>query len=72
MLQRPQTLFLLAVFILCLLLLTGPLTVYSLDGAEYVLKYSGLFDPAGEKMGVATWPLSVFFILVALLSPAIG
>ena len=68
MLQRPQTLFLLGVFILCLLMLTGPLTLFSLDGSEYVLKHSGLFDPGGEKMAVATWPLSVFFILLALLS----
>ncbi len=68
MLQRSQTLFLLGVFILTLLLLTGPLARFSLEGSEYVLKYSGLFDAAGETMGVATWPLSVFVLVVSLLS----
>ena len=68
MLQRPQTLFLLGVFILSLLLLTGPITILSLDGAEYLLKYSGLFDADEVNMGVATWPLSVILIAGSLLS----
>ena len=64
MLQRSQTLFLLGVFILSLFLLTGPITRLSLEGSEFVLKHSGLYDADGEKMGVATWPLSVLFIAV--------
>jgi len=68
MLQRSQTLFLLGVFILSLLLLTGPITRLNLDGSEFVLKHSGLYDSTGEKTGVATWPLSVLFIAVAVLA----
>lgn len=68
MLQRSQTLFLLGVFILSLFLLSGPITIFTLEGNEYFLKHSGLFDGAGEKMGLATWPLSVLFIAVAVLA----
>lgn len=68
MLQRSQTLFLLGAFILSLLLLTGPIANLTLEGNQFVLKHSGLFDAAGEKMGVATWPLSVIFITVVVLS----
>ena len=68
MLQRSQTLFLLWVFILSQFLLLGPITRFTLEGSEFVLKHSGLFDAAGEKMEVATWPLSVLFIAVAVLA----
>ncbi|MEN8227191.1 MAG: DUF4293 domain-containing protein [Bacteroidota bacterium] len=68
MLQRPQTLYLLGVFIISLFLLTGPLALFTVNGVEYVLKYSGIFELDGEKLAVATWPLSVFFILVAILT----
>ena len=68
MLQRSQTLFLLGVFVLSLFLLTGPIARFTLGGSEFVLKHSGLFDAAGDKMGVATWPLSVIFIGVAVLT----
>ncbi len=68
MLQRPQTLYLLGVCILSLFLLTGPIAMFTLDGSEYVLKYSGVFELDGDKLGVATWPLSVFFILVMVLT----
>ncbi|MDF1574353.1 MAG: DUF4293 domain-containing protein [Bacteroidales bacterium] len=68
MLQRSQTLFLLGVFILSLFLLTGPVTRFTLEGSEFVLKYSGLFNEAGEKLEVATWPLSVLCISVAVLA----
>ena len=68
MLQRSQTLFLLGVFILSLFLLTGPITRLSLEGSEFALKHSGLYDADGEKMGVATWPLSTIFIVVAVLA----
>ncbi len=68
MLQRTQTLFLLGVFILSLFLLTGPITRLTLEGSEYILKHSGLLDAAGNKAGVATWPLSALFITVAALA----
>ena len=68
MIQRSQTLFLLWVFILSQFLLLGPITRFTLEGSEFVLKHSGLFDAAGEKMEVATWPLSVLFIAVAVLA----
>ena len=68
MLQRSQTLFLLAAFILSLLLLLGPLARLTLEGSEYILRHSGLFDASGENTGVATWPLSVIFIAAAVLS----
>ena len=68
MLQRSQTLFLLGVFILSLFLLTGPITRFTLDGSDFILKHSGLFDAEGNELGVATWPLSVIFIAGAALS----
>ena len=68
MLQRSQTLFLLGVFILSLFLLTGPITRFTLDGSEFILKHSGLFDADGNKLGVVTWPLSVLFIFVTVLT----
>jgi phosphoglycerol transferase MdoB-like AlkP superfamily enzyme len=67
MLQRSQTLFLLAAFILSLLLLLGPIARLTLEGSEYILQHSGLFDAEGQNLGVATWPLSVIFITVAVL-----
>lgn len=68
MLQRSQTLFLLGAFILSLILLFGPFARLTLDGNEFVLKHSGLFNDAEENMGVATWPLSVLFISSVVLS----
>lgn len=68
MLQRSQTLYLLGAFILSLLMLLGPLAQFTLDGTEYQLKHSGLFDSEGVKAGIATWPLSLFFILVSALA----
>jgi len=68
MLQRSQTLFLLGVFILSLFLLTGPITRFTLEGSEFILKHSGLFDADENKTGVATWPLSALFICVAVLA----
>lgn len=68
MLQRSQSLFLLAAFILSLLLLLGPIARLTLEGSEYILQHSGLFDATGENQGVATWPLSVIFISATVLS----
>jgi peptidoglycan/LPS O-acetylase OafA/YrhL len=68
MLQRSQTLFLLGAFVLSIVLLTGPLARFTLDGSEFVLKHSGLFTAEGEKEAVAAWPLSIYFVLVAVLA----
>jgi len=68
MLQRSQTLYLLGVFILSLFLLTGPLALITYEGGELILKHSGVFDTEGVKMEVATWPLTLIFILVAALA----
>ncbi len=68
MLQRPQTLYLLGVFLLSLFLLTGPLALLTFDGTEFLLKHSGIYELDGDKLEVATWPLSVYFILVVILT----
>jgi glucan phosphoethanolaminetransferase (alkaline phosphatase superfamily) len=68
MLQRAQTLFLLGVFILSILLLTGPVARYSMEGTEFLLKHSGLFNADGVKMDFITWPLSVIFIFATVLA----
>ena len=74
--QRSQTLFLLAAFFLSLLLLTGPIARFSTDAGERVveteLKYNGLYilDANGDakRQDLATWPITVLFSVLALLS----
>ena len=68
MLQRSQTLYLLGVFILSVFMLTGPLALVTVEGGELILKHSGVFDMEGVKMEVATWPLTLMFILVMALA----
>lgn len=68
MLQRSQTLYLLGVFILSVFMLTGPLALITFEGGELILKHSGVFNTDGVKMGVATWPLTLMFILVIALA----
>lgn len=68
MLQRSQTLFLLGAFILSLFLLTGPIARLTQEGTEFVLKHNGLFNDAGEKLGVVTWPLSAIFLSAVVLT----
>ena len=68
MLQRSQTIFLLGAFVLSLILLTGPLARLTLEGSEFLLKHSGLFAVTGEKTAVVTWPLTIYFVLVAVLA----
>jgi len=68
MLQRSQTLFLLGAFILSLFLMTGPITLFTLEGSEFALRHTGLFDSGGNKLGLATWPLSAIFIVVTFLA----
>jgi hypothetical protein len=68
MIQRPQTIYLLLVSVLAVLLLTGPIALFTLNGAEYVLRHSGLTDLQGLSMGLVTWPMTALFITVAVLS----
>ncbi len=68
MLQRSQTLYLLGVFILSVFMLTGPLALVTVEEGELILKHSGVFDMEGVKMEVATWPLTLMFILVTALA----
>ncbi|MDX2429622.1 MAG: DUF4293 domain-containing protein [Bacteroides sp.] len=68
MLQRVQTLFLLGVFFLTLLMFTGPIADFSSEEGILSLKHSGFFNEMGEKMELATWPLSLFFGLVSAIS----
>jgi len=68
MLQRRQSLYLLLVFILSIVLFTGPLAfVKTADGGIY-LKHSGAFDLTGEKLDLSTWPLTVMISLSVVLS----
>ena len=68
MLQRKQSLYLFVVFILSILLYTGPLAFISAGEGGYFLKHSGVTDLTGEKLDVATWPLTVMITISALLA----
>ena len=68
MLQRVQTLYLLGVFILIVLMFTGPIADLSTEAGVLSMKHSGIFDSQGEKLELSTWPLTLFFSLVAALS----
>jgi len=68
MLQRPQTLLLLAAFVLSLMLLTGPLSVFIVNGGEFILSHTGLRDPEGTRLDLQTWPLTVYFAVVTALT----
>lgn len=68
MLQRSQTLYLLVVFILTLLMLTGPVALFMQQGTNYYLHHSGVLGPEGVKLEIVTWPLSVLLIVVATLA----
>lgn len=68
MLQRVQTLFLLGVFLLTILMFTGPIADFSTGEGLLSLKHSGIYNEVGEKMELSTWPLSLFFGLVSGLS----
>lgn len=68
MLQRKQSLYLFVVFILSVLLFTGPLAFISVKDGGYFLKHSGVFNLAGEKQDVSTWPLTVMISVSVVLS----
>lgn len=68
MLQRVQTLYLMGVFILTLLMFTGPIAEFSAEEGVLTLKHSGILNHLGEKMQLSTWPLTLIFSLVSILS----
>ena len=68
MLQRSQTLILLGAFLLNLLLLAGPLVIFTSEGVDYMLRHSGLGAEPGEKLGLATWPMTTLVVMVSVLS----
>lgn len=67
MLQRIQTLYLLAAFVLSVLMLTGPISLITIEGGEIILRHSGAFSSSGEDLNVSTWPMTVYFIIVSVL-----
>ncbi|MFO7669428.1 MAG: DUF4293 domain-containing protein [Bacteroidales bacterium] len=68
MLQRVQTLYLMGVFILALLMFTGPIAEFSAEEGILTLKHSGVSNHPGEKLQLSTWPLTLLFSLVSGLS----
>ncbi len=68
MLQRIQTLYLMGVFILAVLMFTGPVAEFSTEEGVMTLKHSGVSNHLGEKMQLSTWPLTLIFSLVSGLS----
>jgi peptidoglycan/LPS O-acetylase OafA/YrhL len=68
MLQRSQTLYLLGVLLLAILMLTGPLARFASENGELTLRHTGLFDSKVERMEPATWPLTLSFAAIVLLS----
>jgi len=68
MIQRRQSLYLLIVFVLTVLLFTGPLAFINLEEGGIYFKHHGAFDMQGEKLGVSSWPVTVMIALSALLS----
>jgi hypothetical protein len=68
MIQRRQSLYLLLVFILSILLFTGPLAFVTQEEGGIFLKHHGAFTTGNEKLDVSTWPLTVMISVSALLS----
>lgn len=68
MIQRRQSLYLLIVFILTVLLFTGPLAFISTEGGGIYFKHHGAFDTNDVKLGVSSWPVTVMLSISAVLS----
>jgi len=68
MLQRSQTLFLLFALVLSLLMFTGSFARFTAGGEEWILKHTGLYHDAGERSELATWPVTVIYGMVSLLT----
>jgi len=68
MLQRIQTVYLLAAFILTVILFTGPVAQFTTETGEIFVKHSGAFTAEGERLPMSSWPMTVMFSIVSLLS----
>lgn len=67
MIQRRQSLYLLIVFVLTVLLFTGPLAFINLEEGGIYFKHHGAFDMLGKKLNVSSWPVTVMIAISALL-----
>jgi len=68
MIQRRQSVYLLLVFVLTVLLFTGPLAFITLEEGGIYFKHSGAFDMQGEKLNVSSWPVTLMLALSTGLS----
>ncbi|MFZ5941988.1 MAG: DUF4293 domain-containing protein [Bacteroidota bacterium] len=68
MLQRIQTIYLLIAFILSILLFTGPVSRFSTASGEVTVRHSGAFSDSGDRLDMASWPMTTMFAIVSLLS----
>lgn len=68
MIQRRQSLYLFLVFILSILLYTGPLAFITQEEGGIFLKHHGAFNMEGERLDVSTWPLTVMISISVVLS----
>ena len=68
MIQRRQSVYLLLVFVLAVLLFTGPLAFITLEEGGIYFKHSGAFDMQGEKLNVSSWPVTIMLTLSTGLS----
>ena len=57
----------LGIFILTVLLLTGPLARFAVEEGELILSHFGVFNAEGEEE-LATWPMTILFALVSAIS----
>ncbi len=68
MIQRRQSLYLLVVFVLAVLLFTGPLAFINLKEGGIYFKHHGAFDMNGENLGLSSWPVTIMIAISAVLS----
>jgi hypothetical protein len=68
MIQRRQSVYLLIVFVLTIVLFTGPLAFITQEEGGIIFKHSGAFDLQGQKLDVSSWPVTVMLAISSLLS----
>jgi len=68
MLQRIQSIYLLIAFVLTILLFTGPVSRFTTEAGEVLVKHSGAYTVSGEKLEMQAWPMTTMFIIVSALS----
>jgi len=68
MIQRRQSLYLLIVFVLSIVLFTGPLGfIIDMEGKSIFLKHSGAFL-GDQKLDISTWPMTIMISISVILS----